>query len=217
MKRLLSILISLVLTAATLAACGDSVVEPEYSPPETMTEQTFEPSVEPTENWVVDGYLNGDRIELWGYELFDFDGNGVPYRVNRWYSPDNEVIHPVTLYRYQNGEFEFAKVLSDYRGVGFHRAEDGRLFTVHSHTVGFIIDWRLLTLGDEITLEPVLSTNRQTGAVHNHLTGETFERYEPPIGRFVGIAETDSWEEEWRQTMEMLLGFPLTRVEPINL
>ena len=145
------------------------------------------------------------------FDLFDFDGSGIPYLVIYWHSPDNEPIEAVTLHRFQNGAYEFVKELSTYRGISFFRADDGRLFISYHSTVAAMIDIRLLCLDDEITITPVLSTDSWTGTVHNYLTGEYFGRDEP-WGRILGIDNTDSWEE----MLVELLGFSVTQIEPLT-
>jgi len=144
------------------------------------------------------------------FDLFDFDGSGIPALVIYWSSPHYEVIHPVTLHHFRNGAFEFVDYLSTYRGVDFFRADDGRLLISYHSTVASMIDLRLLYLNNEITTEPALSTDGWTGTVHNHLTGEYFGRDEP-WGNFVGIGDADSLGE----LLVALLGFNVTRIEPL--
>jgi len=147
-----------------------------------------------------------------GFDLFDFDGSGIPHLIIYWSSPNDEIAQSLTLHRFRNGTFEVGEDLEASMGASFLRSVYGdRLLISYGSTVASWIDIRLLHLNDEITTEPVLSTDGWTGMVHNHLTGEYFGRDEP-WGWFAGIYDGDSWEE----ILDTLLGFLVTRIEPMS-
>jgi len=144
------------------------------------------------------------------FDLFDFDESGIPTLVIYWSSPDNEPFQAVTLHRFRNGTFEVSEEISEWQGVDFYRANDGRLLIRYYSTVAHMIEISTLHLNGEITIEPTISTDGWTSTVYNHLTSEVFERYELG-GQIIGI-EFDTHEGFY----SALLGFSVTRVEPMT-
>ena len=149
------------------------------------------------------------------FDLFDLTGDGIPSLVIYWnrvpwsYAPGMAV----TLHQFRNGAFEFVEELSAWAGVGFFRAEDGRVFIEYGSTVAGWIDLHLFHLGNEIIIEPALTMDGWTRTVYNHLTGEYFEKDSPGSSQFVGI-DPSLDRYALRST---LLGIPLTAIERMDL
>jgi len=158
------------------------------------------------------------------FGLFDLDDTGIPALVIYW-NISQQATNPgmtVTLHRFRNGEFEFVTTLSTWGGVGFYRADDGRLFIEYGSTVSQWLDLHIFHLDDEITTEPVLTTIPSTilfidggiTKVHNHLTGEYVEEDEL-WARFVWI--DDDWSVSYEAFLGEVLGIPLTRIERMEV
>ena len=143
-----------------------------------------------------------------GFDVFYLDGSNIPYLVIYWDWPQGEGAQSATLHRFQNGAFEFVKELSAGMSIGFYRAADGRLFIDYRSTVAHMLEMRLLHLNDEISIEPVLSTDGWTGTLYNHLTGEYFLQYADGSMRWEGLSPGNRREN--------MLGMPLTQIEPLE-
>jgi len=152
------------------------------------------------------------QVEIAGsFNLFDLDGSGIPVVIINWTpSPHDQPFGPAMLYRFNDGAFELGAVLYEWGGVNLYRTEDDRVFVERPSVVASMFDLGLLHLGDEITIEPALSTDGWTGTVHNHLTNEYFERYgDDPQGELIGIGMRYSIEE----LLGALIGEELTKIE----
>ena len=159
--------------------------------------------------------INADRREhhesmTWvanRFQLFDLDDTGIPALVIYW-SPSRHAIttspgQRVTLHLYCNGSYEFVADLS-HSGVGFLRDEEGRIFLSMGSPVAHMVDLRLMELGDEIVIEPILSTSGSMPViVYNHLTGEYTEGVHFP-----------GWRDREGYGYDEKLGLFLTRIEP---
>jgi hypothetical protein len=170
-------------------------------------------------DWIDDDGREHQRTNTWiatGFQLFDLDNTGVPALVIYW-SPSVLAVseYPgqrLTLHLYDNGSFEFVEELSTFEGIGFYQDEEGRIFLDYISTVAHMVDLRLITFGDEIMIEPILSTSSSLPVVvYNHLTGEYTE----------GAYSNGGWFPRWRGHSYMhddgfdeKLGLLLTRVEP---
>ena len=142
-----------------------------------------------------------------GFQLFDLDDTGIPALVIYWnYSRQAITSSPgqrVTLHLYRDGSFEFVADLSR-GGVGFLRDEEGRIFLSMGSPVAHFVDLRLMELGDEIVIEPILSTSGgMPPVVYNHLTGEYTEGVHFP-----------GWRDRQGYGYDEKLGLFLTRIEP---
>ena len=141
------------------------------------------------------------------FQLFDLDNTGIPALAIYW-SPSRHAIttspeHRVTLHLYCNGSYEFVADLS-HSGVGFLRDEEGRIFLSMGSPVAHMVDLRLIELGDEIVIEPILSTSGSMPViVYNHLTGEYSEGVHFP-----------GWRDREGYGYDEKLGLFLTRIEP---
>ena len=142
------------------------------------------------------------------FDLFDFDGDGIPELVIYWNWPQDETAQSTTLHRFRNGKFEFVKELSQWMWIGFYRADDDRIFIDYRSTVAHMLEMRLMYLNDEITIKPALSTDGWTATLYNHLTGEYFLRYPDRSMRWEGLSTENRREE--------MLGMSLTRIEPMK-
>jgi len=151
------------------------------------------------------------QVEIAGhFDLLDLDGSGIPVLIIYWTpSPHDQPFGSTMLYHFNNGAFELGAVLSDWDSINFYRTEDGRVFVDRLSPVASMINMVLLHLSDEITTEPVLSTDGWTGTVHNHLTGEYFERYDGTHSELIGIEWRDSIEE----FLSALIGEELMKIE----
>lgn len=179
---------------------GDLGYEHEYIFQNSMTgERIFAPDV-PYLRW------NGFRNEIAiGFNLFDLNDRGVPYLVVYWDSPYNDPFQSATLHRFRDGNFEFVKELASGSWVSFYRGDDGGVFIDFMSTVAHMLDFRLMHLGDEIIITPVLSTDGWTGALYNHLTGEEVLRNE----------DDGNWGELTSENRrEGMLGMEFERIEP---
>ena len=158
-----------------------------------------------------------DDGEIWsrteialGFRLLFLNNSDIPELIINWaVPPDAYRGGTATLHRFRDGAFEFVKELSTREGVGFYRADDGRVFIRYCgwilHRSG--VNLHLIYFNDEIITEPALVTDWQTRTMHNFFTGETFDR-------------TPHWDisEPADEILGYYLGMPLSSVvTPENL
>ena len=162
-------------------------------------------------------YDNNGESRTWSitkiatrFELFDFDGTGIPELLIYWNWPQDETAQSTTLHRFHNDTFEFVKDLSEWMWIGFYRADDDRIFIDYRSTVAHMLEMRLMYLNDEVTIKPALSTygGWPAATLYNHLTGEYFLQYPDGSMQWKGLTTENRREE--------MLGMSLTRIEPMK-